>query len=97
MKKLIIISAIIFSALTGYAEIQREGNTFKSDNGVASVYSGSETKYKWEDKEGKSYTIYITKNGASYIIRTSKKTGKEYKYYLPKEVQEQIKKELSLN
>ena len=32
--------------------------------------------------KGVKYPIYVSKNGKYYVIRTSKKTGKEYKQYL---------------
>lgn len=38
----------------------------------------------YKDKEGKTYTVYVGARGGKYILKTSKKTGKEYKYYLPK-------------
>lgn len=53
-------------------------------------------KYRSKDEEGYNSPIYITTKGTYYIFRTSKKTGKEYKYYLPKDVQETIKKESGL-
>ncbi len=34
--------------------------------------------------DGKTYTVYVGQRGGKYILRVSKKTGKEYKYYLPK-------------
>lgn len=36
------------------------------------------------------YNVYKSKTGAFYIWKTSKKTGKKYKYYLPKEIQKQM-------
>lgn len=42
------------------------------------------TDYVYIDKENNTYPVYLSKNGKAYIIRTSKKTGKEYKQYLPK-------------
>lgn len=77
------------------AEVSREGNNFRVES--TSTAKDTQTKYTWEDKEGNKYPIYITKKGACYILRISKKTNKEYKYYLPKEVQEQIKQELNIN
>lgn len=77
-----------------YAEVKREGNTFKVEQ--TSKASDTQTKYTWEDKEGNKYPIFITKKGACYVLRTSKKTGKEYKYYLPKEIQAQIKQEIGI-
>ena len=76
------------------AEVKREGNTFKVEQ--TSKASDTQTKYTWEDKEGNKYPIFITKKGACYVLRTSKKTGKEYKYYLPKEIQAQIKQEIGI-
>lgn len=92
MKHLIIILALLLGSFTGYAEVTREGNTFKVEK-TATTSSDTQTKYTWQDKEGNKYPIYITKRGACYVLRVSKKTSKEYKYYLPKEIQEQIKKE----
>jgi hypothetical protein len=50
-----------------------------------------ETSYKWKDSKGVEYTIYLHKytrgeNAGKYtcfVFRTSKNTGKEYKYYIP--------------
>ena len=36
------------------------------------------------------YNVYKSKSGAFYIWKTSKKTGKKYKYYLPKDIQIQM-------
>lgn len=33
------------------------------------------------------YNVYVSKNGAFYIWKISKKTNKPYKYYLPKDIQ----------
>lgn len=95
MKKIILILAILLGSFTGYAEVKREGDTFKIEK-TATTSTGTQTKYTWEDKEGNKYPIFITKKGACYVLRTSKKTGKEYKYYLPKDIQETIKKELNI-
>lgn len=39
------------------------------------------------------FNVYKTKKGAFYIQKTSKKTGKKYKYYLPKEIQKEMGRE----
>ena len=41
----------------------------------------------------KKYNVYKSKSGAFYIWKTSKKTDKKYKYYLPKEIQKQMGRE----
>ena len=96
MKHLITLLVALIVSVASYADVVREGNTFKVEK-TASVNKDQRTPYTWQDKEGKTYPIFITKNGACYIIRISKKTGKEYKQYLPKEIKEQINKELQNN
>lgn len=95
MKFIITLLVTLIVSIAGYADVVREGNTFKVEK-TASVNQDQKTPYTWQDKEGKTYPIFITKNGACYIIKVSKKTNKEYKQYLPKEIKEQIKKELNL-
>ena len=95
MKKLIFCLFIALLSYTSYAQVAREGNTFKSITTQTTKSEGQQTKYTWEDKKGNKYPIYITKNGAVYINRKSAKTGKNYKQYLSKEVKEQIQKELN--
>lgn len=94
MKKIILCILLALFSINIHAEVKREGNTFKVEQ--TSKASDTQTKYTWEDKEGNKYPIFITKKGACYVLRTSKKTGKEYKYYLPKDIQETIKKELNI-
>ena len=53
------------------------------------------TPYTWKDSKGNEYPIYISASGSCYVIKTSKKTGKEYKNYLSKEVSAEICKELN--
>lgn len=93
MKKFIFCLILAAFSLTSTAEVKRNGDTFKVEN-TTSVNQDTKTKYTWEDKEGNKYPIYITKKCACYIIKVSKKTDKEYKYYLPKDIQETIRKEL---
>lgn len=94
MKYIITLLTVLTMSVIGYADIVRDGDTFKVE--TTSVNKDTKTKYTWKDKEGNKYPIYITKKGACYVLRVSKKTGKEYKYYLPKDIQETIKKELNI-
>ena len=93
MKRLILCILLALFCINLHAEVKREGDTFKVEQ---TAKSDTQTKYTWEDKEGNKYPIYITKKGACYVLRVSKKTGKEYKQYLPKDIQETIKKELNI-
>lgn len=95
MKKFLIALVVLIIGAVGQinAEVVRNGNTFET---VQTSQTDVQTPYTWKDKDGKTYPIYISKKGACYIKRISKKTGKEYKCYLPKETQEQIRKELGM-
>lgn len=95
MKYIITLLVALTLSVASYADVVRDGDTFKVEK-TTSVNQGTQTKYTWEDKEGNKYPIFITKKGTCYINKISKKTGKEYKYYLPKDTQEQIKKELNI-
>ena len=93
MKKIILCILLALFCTTISAEVKREGNTFKVEQ--TTKESDTKTQYTWVDKDGNVYPVFITKKGACYIFRTSKKTGKEYKQYLPKNIQEIIKQELN--
>lgn len=109
MKKSIlwVIVCIILVSVAGCntakaQEIKREGKVFFSVK--SSTSKDIKTDYIWADKEGNKYPIYLhqyTKGDKAgqytcYVIRVSKKSGKEYKHYLPNgvEIAEQIKKEI---
>lgn len=99
MRKHIIAAMVaLFMGVTiSFAQsYTRSGNEFSSvkKERVSSSSKDAKTGYTWKDSKGNVYDIYISSRGSCYIIRTSSKTGKEYKDYLPKEVSEQIKKEL---
>ena len=93
MKKIILCLLLALFCITISAEVKREGNTFKVEQ--TTKESDTKTQYTWVDKDGNVYPVFITKRGACYIFRTSKKTGKEYKQYLNKNIQETIKQELN--
>ena len=93
MKKIILCILLALFCITISAEVKREGNTFRVEQ--TTKESDTKTQYTWIDKDGNVYPVFITKKGACYIFRISKKTGKEYKQYLPKNIQEIIKQELN--
>ena len=84
---------------TNYDASTRTFTTVKASKASNDI----ETSYKWKDSKGVEYTIYLHKytrgeNAGKYtcfVFRTSKNTGKEYKYYIPNgmEIAEQIKDE----
>lgn len=97
MKKLFIMAAMLlaFSVNNTYAQsVKREGTTFVVSSSRKSA-EATKTKFTWKVGDVE-YPIYISASGSCYIIKTSKKTGKEYKQYLPKEVCAEIAKEMGI-
>lgn len=95
MKYIITLLVALLMSVASYADVVRNGDTFKVEK-TTSVTQDTQTKYTWEDKNGNKYPIFITNRGACYVKRVSKKTGKEYKQYLPKDIQAQIKQEMGI-
>lgn len=97
MKKTLLTIVLLATAITAVAQektrptaYQRDGKTFVQ---TKAQVSGTDqvTAYKWRDSKGNEYPIVLhtytkgEKKGrtTAYVVRTSSKTGKEYKYYLP--------------
>ena len=117
MKKIIVwVMCIILVALMGCQttkaqNVKREGKTFiaESTRGVSSS-NDIPTEYTWKAKDGKEYPIVLHKytkgnnvgKWGAYVVRKSDKTGKDYKYYFPKneeiakEIQKEIQKEMGI-
>lgn len=77
------------TATMGYT---KDGKTFTQQKGVRSSSSSDKaTAYTWKDSKGNEYPIVLhtytkgEKAGRTtcYVVKTSAKTGKEYKYYIP--------------
>lgn len=74
--------------------VVRKGHSFyqqQSTNKIAKdsvVFSG----YYYFDAKGIRYPIYISSKGKCFIWRTSSKTGRQYKQYLPEVTKELTKK-----
>ena len=88
MKSIIITVIMLFSLSLGVQaqSVQRQGNNFTQvSNNKGGKSSGKETKtkYTYTDSKGNVYPIYLSSAGKAFIKRISKKTGKEYKQYLP--------------
>lgn len=110
MRKLILGIIIILASVVGCntakaQNVKREGKTFIAESSRgASASKDVATSYTWKDTKGKEYPIilhqYVKGEKAgqwtAYVMRVSAKTGKEYKYYIPKgiEIAEQIRKEM---
>lgn len=73
--------------------VVRKGHSFyqQSNSNKIAKDSVTFTGYHYFDSKGVRYPIYISSKGKCFIIRTSSKTGKEYRQYLP-EVTKQLSK-----
>ena len=69
--------------------VVRNGNTFTQQSKPKT--EAKVTQYTYIDRDGVKYPIYLSSKGKYFIIKTSKKTGKQYRQYLPK-VEEQLAK-----
>lgn len=83
MKRVFIAAIMLFGLGLGIQaqSVKKEGNTFVQ----VSNTTGKETKteFTYKDSKGISYPIYLSGTGKAFIKKVSKKTGKEYKQYLP--------------
>ena len=98
MKKIIVLLICLALGIQGYSqEYKRNGKEFSTVKQEKTKSSETKTGYTWKDSDGNVYDIYISSRGSCYIYRTSRKTGKLYKYYLPKEVSAEIAEELEMS
>jgi hypothetical protein len=94
MKKIILAAIMLLSLNVGVQaqSVERKGNNFTQvSNSKSGKSSGKETKtkYTYTDSKGNVYPIYLSSTGKAFIKKVSKKTGKEYRQYLP-EIGKQI-------
>lgn len=97
MKRIIITFAILIAS-AGLMRAQdhnftQDGKTFVQGarKGSSRASKDQATSYTWRDSKGVEYPIFLhtyergEKAGRTtcYVVKTSAKTGKEYKYYLP--------------
>lgn len=74
--------------------VVRKGHSFyqQSNSNKIAKDSVTFTGYHYFDSKGVRYPIYMSSKGKCFIIRTSSKTGKQYKQYLPEVTKELTKK-----
>jgi hypothetical protein len=74
--------------------VERKGNNFTQVTNKGGKSGGKETKtqYTYTDSKGNVYPVYLSSTGKAFIKKVSKKTGKEYKQYMP-EIGKQINPE----
>ena len=100
MRIFITLIITIFCAFTTVSaqNYTQKGTTFieNTSNSTSKRGKSIETKYTWQDKEGKSHKIYLSKNGRAFVKVTSKKTGNEYNKYLDEEISIKLSKEYNI-
>lgn len=100
MRIFITLIIAIFCAFTTVSaqNYTQKGTTFieNTSNSTSKRGKSIETKYTWQDKEGKSHKIYLSKNGKAFVKVTSKKTGNEYNKYLDEEISIKLSKEYNI-
>lgn len=95
MKKIIFILVATFCmafSACSQAQVKREGNTFSIEKTSSqSNLDTVKTVFSYKDSKGNVYPIYLNKKtGSVFIFRTSQKTGKVYKQYMPVEIKENV-------
>lgn len=89
-----LVSMVIAGAQTTKVsdKTSTNGTSYVSSSSRTVSNSDVKTTYTWSnEKDNVSYDIYLHKytkgekagKWTAYVFKTSKKTGKEYKYYLP--------------
>lgn len=68
------------------AVVTMSAQNFTAPSKTKEVFKDSVTTYTYTIKDN-MYKVYKTRKGAFYIWKTSKNTGKNYRMYLPKEIQ----------
>lgn len=101
MKRFIIASLLMLALgmnnSSVYAQsVVRSGNTFTTTKVSKPKAKPTKTKFTWKDSKGVEYPIYVSASGSCFILKTSNKTGKEYRQYLGDEVSQQVCKELGI-
>ena len=100
MRIFITLIIAIFCAFTTVSaqNYTQKGTVFieNTSNSTSKRGKAIETKYTWQNKEGKSHKIYLSKNGRAFVKVTSKKTGNEYNKYLDEEISIKLSKEYNI-
>ena len=83
---------LAFGLVSNAQSVTRQGNTFTQVSNKKSAGKETKTEYVFKDSKGIEYPVYLSSTGKVFIKKVSKKTGKEYKQYVP-EIGKQINPE----
>ena len=79
----LILGLLAISTGLKAQNIVRKGNNFSEQCDSTKSQGATKTEFTYTDSKGQVDTIYLSKNGSAFIFKTSKKTGKVYRKYLP--------------
>lgn len=96
MKRMNLLIALLVGFVMLLASPKISAKDYVAQTKQSVEYTDSTTTDTYTIKNEK-YNVYKSKSGAFYIWKTSKKTGKKYKYYLPKDIQIQMGREYKEN
>ncbi len=83
MKKLLfLICLIITTATQAQTATKNAQGHYSISKDSVQAKPPTDTGQTFQDSKGKIYPIFKTDKGKFYVIRTSAKTGKQYKQYL---------------
>lgn len=93
MKKALVFLAIAFLPFFAAAQVQdanskpnvtitADGNYIAKAATTKAATPATNSGKTYTDKDGKVFPVYVSSKGAMFINKVSKKTGKEYRYYL---------------
>ena len=83
-KALILVLFVLLGGMPAQSQtVVRNGNTFTQVSKAKQKEAFKTTPYTYVAADGNKYPIYLSGHGKYFIIRKSKKTGKEYRQYLP--------------
>lgn len=63
--------------------VVRKDKIFIEQSDTASRPKAKKTDYVFVEKDGQAYPVWVSSKGKYFIIKVSKKTGNEYRKYLP--------------
>lgn len=91
MKKFILftIMVFVFGLVSNAQSVQKQGNNFTQVTTKGTKSKETKTQYTFTDSKNNTYPVYLSSTGKAFIKKISKKSGKEYKQYLP-EIGKQI-------
>jgi len=79
-KTLVVLMLLTAGVQAQTIKRDAEGNYIQVSKGKEEP---KKTGHWYKDSKGRKYDVYMNAKGRLFVIKTSAKTGKEYRYYLP--------------